>query len=92
MLVIVATTADRLVSVQKSHCLGARAVCTSNQRCLTCERHGDANCRPEDDTLGSTPNGSAFNAAGTRPRVMRWPDLEERYPTSRDVPEGASSS
>jgi hypothetical protein len=22
---------------------------------------------------------------------MRWPDLEGRYPTSRDVPEGASS-
>jgi hypothetical protein len=40
--------------------------------------------------LGSTPNGSAFNTAGTRPRVMRWPDLEGRYPTSRDVPEGAS--
>ncbi len=97
MLVLVASTADRLVSVARSHCLGARAVssltsfiisCVST---LACERHGDADCRPEEDTLGSTPNGSALNTTGTSPCIMRWPDLEGRYPTSRDVPEGASS-
>ncbi len=33
-LELVASMADRLVSVQRSHCLGARAVGTSSQRCL----------------------------------------------------------
>jgi hypothetical protein len=51
---------------------------------LACERHGDADCRPEEDTLGSTPNGSAFNTAGTAHVLCADPtskDITPRYGT-----------
>jgi hypothetical protein len=84
--VLVASTADRLVSVARSHCLGARAVCTLHQRCLACERHGDADCRPEEDTLGSTPNGSAFNANGTRLVLCADPTPKDATPRHGTCP------
>ena len=37
---------------------------TSNQRCLACEGHGDAHCRPGEDSSGSIPVGSALNTSG----------------------------
>ena len=44
---------------------------TSNQRCLACEGHGDAHCRPGEDSSGSTPVGSALSTHGNRPIVSR---------------------
>ena len=83
---LVATTADRLASVTRSHCLGARAVCISHQRCLACERHGDADCRPEEDILGSTPNGSALNANGTRLVLCADPTPKDATPRHGTCP------
>jgi hypothetical protein len=74
MLELVASMADRLVSV-KGLTVWDRGVTARRLHIeptlFACERHGDADCRPEEDTLGSTPNGTAFNTDGTRPRVMR---------------------
>ena len=44
---------------------------TSNQRCLACEGHGDAHCRPGEDSSGSTPVGSALSTHGNQPIVTR---------------------
>jgi hypothetical protein len=45
---------------------------------LACEGHGDAHCRPGEDSSGSTPVGSALSTHGNQPIVTRA-DLHHAY-------------
>ncbi len=87
MLVPVASTADRLVSVQRSHCLGARAVCTSNQRCL----HVNGTATPT-AVLKRRHWVRRQRIQHTRhsPTCYVLTQTRRTYPTSRDETEGAS--